>query len=200
MPQGTIARLYGTLRFLTAFTSACHLSLSWARSIQSIPPHPTGWRSILILSSHLRLALPIGLFLSGFPTKPLYTSLLSPYVLHALSISFFSTFITRSILVSSTDHEAPHYAVYHPINIGWAVQIMKLLIMQFITRSILGEQYRSWSSSLCSFLHFPVTSSLLGPNILLNNRLSNTLSLRSSLNVSDQVSHPYTTGKTIPIS
>ena len=25
--------------------SACHLSLSWARSVQSIPPHPTSWRS-----------------------------------------------------------------------------------------------------------------------------------------------------------
>jgi len=36
----------------------------------------------------------------------------------------------------------------------------------------------------------------LGPNTLLNTLFSNTLSLRSSLNVSDQVSHPYkTTGK-----
>jgi hypothetical protein len=34
--------------------------------------------------------------------------------------------------------------------------------------------------------------SLLGPNILLNNPFPNTLSLRSSINVSDQVSHPYT--------
>ena len=31
----------------------------------------------------------------------------------------------------------------------------------------LGEDYRSLSSSLCSFLHSPVTLSLLGPNILL---------------------------------
>ena len=62
----------------------------------------------------------------------------------------------------------------------------------------IGEQYRSLSSSLCSFLHSPVTSSLLGPNILPNTLFSNTLSLRSSLNVSDQVSHPYkTTGKII---
>ena len=60
------------------------------------------------------------------------------------------------------------------------------------------EEYRSLSSSLCSFLHFPVTSSLLGPNILLNTLFSNTLSLRSSLNVNDQVSHPYkTTNKII---
>ena len=53
--------------------SARHLSLSWASSIQSIPPHPTSWRAILILSSHLRLGLPSGLFPSGFPTKTLYT-------------------------------------------------------------------------------------------------------------------------------
>jgi hypothetical protein len=32
---------YGTGRFITAFTSALHLSLSWARSFQSIHPHPT---------------------------------------------------------------------------------------------------------------------------------------------------------------
>jgi len=36
----------------------------------------------------------------------------------------------------------------------------------FITRTILGEEYKSLISSLCSFLHSPVTSSLLGPNIL----------------------------------
>ena len=65
----------GTRRFITSFTSARHLSLSWASSIQSIPAHPTSWRSILIFS-HLRLALPSGLFPSGFPTKTLYTPFL----------------------------------------------------------------------------------------------------------------------------
>jgi hypothetical protein len=51
---------------------------------------------------------------------------------------------------------------------------------------------------LCNFLHFSVTPSLLGPNILLSTLFSNTLSLCSSLNVIDQVSHPYeTTGRTI---
>jgi hypothetical protein len=33
-----------------------------------------------------------------------------------------------------------------------------------ITRTIFGEQHRSLSSSLCSFLHSPGPSSLLGPN------------------------------------
>ena len=36
---------YGTWRFISAVTSARHLSLLWASSIQSMTPHPTSWRS-----------------------------------------------------------------------------------------------------------------------------------------------------------
>ena len=42
-----------------------------------------------------------------------------------------------------------------------------LILLDLITRTIFYEEYRSLSSSLCSFLHSPVTSSLLDPNILL---------------------------------
>ena len=77
-------------------------------SIQSIPAHPTSWRSILILSSHLRLGLPSGLLPSGLPTKTLYASPL-PH----------TGYIPRQ----------PHSSrSYHPNNIGWAVLIIKLLI------------------------------------------------------------------------
>ena len=69
---------YGTRRFITAFTSFRHPSLSWASPIQSTCPQPTSWRSILILSTHLRLGLPSGLFPSGFPTRTLYAPLSSP--------------------------------------------------------------------------------------------------------------------------
>jgi hypothetical protein len=73
-----------------------------------------------------------------------------------------------------------------------------LIFLDLITRTIFSEQYRSLSSTLCSFLHSPVTSFHLGPNILLYTLFSNTLSLRFSLIVSDQVSHPYKpTGKII---
>ena len=72
------------------------------------------------------------------------------------------------------------------------------LHLDLITWIIFGEDYRSLSSSLCSLFHSSFTSPLLGPNILLNNLFSTTLNLRSSLNVSDQVSHPYkTTSKII---
>jgi hypothetical protein len=63
-----------------------------------------------------------------------------------------------------------------------------LTLLHLITLIILGEKYRLRSFSLRSFLHPPVISSLLGPNTLLN--------LCFSLNMRDQVSHPYKrTGK-----
>ena len=143
---------YGTRRFITVFTIARHLYLSWAILIQSMPPHPTSWRSILIVYSHLCLVLPSRLFHSGFLTKTLYTPLLSP------------------IRATCPAH---------------------FIFLEFVTRTILGEEFRSLNSSLCSFPHSPVTSSILGPNNLLDTLFSNTIRLRFSLNVSDQVSHPY---------
>ena len=95
--------------FITALTSVRHLSLSWTSPIQSIYPHPTSWRSILILSTHLRLGLPSGHLPSGFPTKTLYTPLSSP------------------IRATCPAH---------------------LILLNFMTRTILGEQYKS-NLSLC---------------------------------------------------
>ena len=61
---------------------------------QSSPcPHPTSWRSVLILSSHLRLGRPSGVFPSGNLTKTLYAPSLSP--LHVFSREWL--FITKYV-------------------------------------------------------------------------------------------------------
>ena len=91
---------YGTRRFITALTSVRHLSLFWASPIQSTYPHPTSWRSILILSTHLRLGLPSGLFPFGFPTKALYAPSPHPYAPHAQPVSFFSNLSPAQYWVS----------------------------------------------------------------------------------------------------
>ena len=65
------------------------------------------------------------------------------------------------------------------------------ILLDLITRIILGEEYRSLTSLWCIFLHYLVTSSLLGPNIF-NTLFSIILNLRSSLIMSDHISHPYT--------
>ena len=87
---------HGTRRFITALTSVCHLSLSWANPIQSIYTHPTSWGSILILSTHLCLGLPSGLFPSGFPTKTLHTPVSTPIRATCPAHLIHLDFITRS--------------------------------------------------------------------------------------------------------
>ena len=140
---------------------------------------------------------------------------------------FITTFTSArhlSLSSASSIHSIPstshflkkHFNIILPSTPGspkWALSLIKalytpvlfsvratctanLILLDFIARKIFGEQ--SLSSSLCSLLYSIVTSSLLGPNILLSTLFSYTHSLRFSLNISDQVSHPYkTTGKVI---
>jgi hypothetical protein len=103
-----------------------------------------------MLSTHLHLGLPSGLFSSGFLTNSLCAVLLSPFVLHTLHV----------------------------------------IVLVFTIPIIIGEDYKSCSSSLCRALHPPVMSSLIALNILLNSV--------SSLAVRDPVTHTYRTiGKTM---
>ena len=90
-------------------------ALSWACPIQSTYPHPTSYRSILIIYTHLRLGLPV---VSFSPISP--------------SRSYMPPFLPHTFHMASPSHS-----------------------YRFFTRTILGELYRSFSSSLCILLHFP---------------------------------------------
>ena len=61
----------------------------------------------------------------------------------------------------------PHQDPIHSLSPSIRATCPAHLILDFITRTMLGEEYKSFSSTLCH-LHSPVTSSLLSPNILLN--------------------------------
>jgi len=88
--------------------------LSWARTIQTMTPHPTAWRSFLILSTHLCLCLPSGLLHLGLPTKTLHAHFSCfPYVPQAPYISF--------------------------VWFQWGIQIIMLVILYSpVTLSLLG--------------------------------------------------------------
>jgi hypothetical protein len=96
-----------------------------------------------------------------------------------LLTSFVLTFPPMTHMHSSCLHSCYMPCISHPPRLHHSNYI------------VLGEEYKSRSSSLCSFLHHPVTSSLFGPNILLSTLFSDTLSLRSSLNVRQNYSIVY---------
>ena len=75
-------------------------------------PHLTSLRSILVLSSHLHLGLPICFLLSGFPAKILCAPLLSPIPPTCPTHLSLIDLITRIVLVRSTEYKTPCYVVF----------------------------------------------------------------------------------------
>ena len=102
---------HGPRRFITARTSVRQLSLPWASPIQSTYPHPNSWTSILILSTHLRLGLPVISIPPVSPPRPYIPPSPHPYASHAQPISFFSILSPAQYWVRSTNHLAPRYAI-----------------------------------------------------------------------------------------
>jgi len=56
----------------------------------------------------------------------------------------------------------PHQDPIHPLSSPIRATCPPyLILLDLITRTILGEEYKSFSSSLCNLLHSPVTSTIL---------------------------------------
>jgi hypothetical protein len=149
------------------------------------------WNSKVHYRVHERPSLaPILTQINSIHTTPSYLSKihlnLSSHLLLGVSTGLFPSGLQTNILYAFLFSKITATCPVHYI------------LLNSIILNILGEEYKLWSSSLCSCLHPPVTSFLFGPNIPLNILLSNTLSLYPFLNVINQVSHPYrTTGKII---
>ena len=92
--------------------------------------------------------------MSPNPTSWRYSLILSRHLRFGLpSVLFPSVFPTKPLLF--------------PIRVTYPVH---LILLDLISRKVFGEEPRSWSSSLHSLLHSPVTSSFLGPNVFLSYR------------------------------
>jgi hypothetical protein len=115
-PFKNFPEIHWTRELITLFTRALYRFLSWAKPIQSTPPHTIFPTPILILSTHLCLRLPSGLFPSGFP-------------IHATCPAHF-------------------------------------ILLDLIILIILVEEFKLQISLLCNSLQRPITSSLLGPNVI----------------------------------
>ena len=126
-------------------------------------------------------------------SSPLYVPILSQLDPVHPPTSYFLKIHLNIILAStpepskwSSSLRFPNKTLYAPLlSSNRATCPSHLILLDLIIRIIFCWQHRSLSSSLCSFLYFPVTSSLVGPNILLSTQFSNTLRLCSSFNVSD---------------
>ena len=100
---------YTTRRFITAFTTALHLSLSWATSIQSMAP------------THF-LKIQLNIILTSTPGSSKWSlSFRFPLQNRVYNSTVPHTFYLPNL------HHSSRFG--HPNNIGWRIQIITLLIM-----------------------------------------------------------------------
>ena len=101
---------YGTQRFITAFTHACQLSLSWVSSIESITP-----------TSHF-LKIHINIILPSTPGSSKWS--LSLRFTHQNHV--YASPLPHKCYMPRPSHSSQFN---HLNNIGWGVHIINLLIM-----------------------------------------------------------------------
>ena len=188
-PVKKLPAFHGTRRFITALTSVRHLSLSWASPIQSIYPHPISCRSVLILSTHLRLGLPCSLFPSGFPHQdPIRPPLLpGEYKGTFLQTVVATGYEVRTKFPFAPRKPSPHNTHRSPLFISYTNTIGNIRRKQLWWA--LAELILQWKHSKYFIFKVCVCSSLCRC-LCLSVCLSVSLSLSLSLSVNDEIFFP----------
>jgi hypothetical protein len=133
------------------------LFLSRAKPIQSTPHHTISPRPILILSTHLRLCLPSGLFPSGYPTTNLYALLLSSisatcpahFILRIILIILGEEYKTRSSLFYSFHHPPFTSSPFGPIILFRSSQTPSVYVPPFVPIQNHGQNYSRVYYNFC---------------------------------------------------
>ena len=168
---------YLLIYWLTPWSRVLLEKLTGFQLVKKFPTFYGTWRFITAFTNARHLSLSRAASIQFIPPHPTSWR----------SIAIFSSRLCLGLPCGLFPSGSPTKTLYtHLLFPIRATCPAHLILLDFITRTILGEEYRSLSSSLCSFLHSPVTLSIPGP-YLLSTLFSNTLSLRSSRNVSDQV-------------
>ena len=148
---------------LTAFCTILAEKLTGFHLIKKFPTVYGTWRYIISFTSACRLSLSSASLIQSLPPHLAswrFSSIFSFQIRLGLPGGFFlSDFPSKTLYV------------LHPSTILVTCPT-HLILLNFITGTLLGRIYRSLSSSLYSFFHLPFTSSLLGPDILLNTLFS----------------------------
>ena len=159
---------------LTPWCSVLLEKLTGLQLVKKFPAFHGTWRFITTLTSVRHLSLSW-----ASPIQCIY-----PYPTSWRSILIFSTHLHLGLPSGLFPSGFPTKTLDTTLSsLICATCPAHLILLNFITCTVLGEEYKSFSSSLCNLLRSPVTSSLLGPNILLNTMFSNTLSFLYSLKV-----------------
>ena len=122
------------------------------------------------------------------PYPELERSSHAPHYTSWRSILILSSHQRQGLLSLRFPHQKPVCTSPIPIR---ATCPTHLVLLDLITLTKYGEEYRSLCSTLCSFLHSPVISPILGPNILLSTLFSSApYSQTSSANIPPKCERP----------
>ena len=152
----TYLRTYLLMYLLTPWCRVLLQKLTGLQLVKEFPAFHGTRRVITALTSVRHLSLSW-----ASPIQSIYVHIPTSHLLEILVSTHLRLGLCSGLFPSGFPSKTLYTPLFSPIR---AICPVPLILLDFITRTILGEEYKSFSSSLCSLLHSPVTSTRLGPN------------------------------------